>query len=187
MYPQIPHFPQTLVHQIHHSPCQFVKIGPPQVVWTASYGISSLELPRISPHPPPNFTHKIFTKITPKIARIWICEFVEFFVVFVHGSVVLGVDLTSHILPSHGFAKLPPEFEDFGPGFPPNREEQHGSRAKRYYRPHTKRYYRSSGTTARLPSGTTARAVQPVHDSGTTARRPKFCPIFGWHFSLFVV
>ena len=36
LYPQIPHFPQTLVHQIHYSPCEFVKIGPPQVDRTAS-------------------------------------------------------------------------------------------------------------------------------------------------------
>ena len=107
--------------------------------------------------------------------------------VFVHGSAVLGVDLTSHILPSRGFANFPTDLRISGPNFRQNREEQHE--------------IVPSGTTARNSSGTTVSVVLPpqtqryYHDhgttgskgSGTTARRQKLFLIFVWHSTSLVL
>ena len=85
--------------------------------------------------------------------------------VFVHGSVVLGVDLTSHILPSLDFAKIPTNLRISGPHF--RQIAKNSTNA-------CKRYYRSSGTTARKYNGTTGPAVLPPQKqryyraSGTT-------------------
>ena len=120
------------------NPHEFVKIGPTNVDRSTSSGISSPWLPRISLHPHQFRQKKILKKYPKKIARIWIYEFVEFFVVFVHGSVVLGVDLTPHKFPATDLPNSPRNR-----GFLGRISTQIAKNSRqRYYRSTSKRYYR---------------------------------------------
>jgi hypothetical protein len=83
-------------HKSHES----IKIGPHPRGHPSSYGIRSFWLPRIySCFLFPPSISKI-QKIAPKLPRILISRFVEFFVVLIHRFDVLGVDLYFHKLSS---------------------------------------------------------------------------------------